>query len=245
MGNENTSIAWSLKKFWKSETSGWKISEILWFVGCLLAIALLSHSQDTILGVISATAGVACVLCTGKGKLTAYIFGAINALLYSYISYQAKLYGEFILNAFYFLPLQFYGFYVWSKHINPKTHEVEKYRLNDRERMALILGVALSTIVFGYILQKLGGNMPYIDALSTIISIVAMIISIQMYMEQWILWIIVDLATVAMWAIICLNGGNNMATLMMWTIYSINGFIMYARWNREIKSKNIDVSKNS
>lgn len=32
---------------------------------------------DSVIGIISATTGVACVVCTGKGKLSAYLFGLI------------------------------------------------------------------------------------------------------------------------------------------------------------------------
>ena len=39
------------------------------------------------------------MVCTGKGKLSAYVFGAINTLLYAIISYKAKFYGEVMLNA--------------------------------------------------------------------------------------------------------------------------------------------------
>ena len=57
------------------------------------------------MGIISATTGVACVVCTGKGKLSAYIFGVVNCVLYAIISYQAKLYGETMLNALYYVPM--------------------------------------------------------------------------------------------------------------------------------------------
>ena len=31
-----------------------------------------------------------------------------------------------MLNALYYVPMQFVGFYIWSKNMNSTTHEVEK-----------------------------------------------------------------------------------------------------------------------
>ena len=73
--------------------------------------------------------GVASVVCTGKGKLSAYLFGLVNSVLYALIAWQAAYYGETMLNLLYYVPMQFVGFFVWSRHMNEGTHEVEKLSL--------------------------------------------------------------------------------------------------------------------
>ena len=78
------------------------------------------------MGIISSTTGVACVVCTGKRKLSAYLFGIVNSILYAIIAYKATLYGETMLNSLYYVPMQFVGFYVWNKHMDKETKEVEK-----------------------------------------------------------------------------------------------------------------------
>ena len=115
-----------LKTMLKNELKGWKKLEISWLlIACAVIAGLSIYWHDTVMGIISATTGVACVVCTGKGKLSAYVFGLVNCVLYAIISYKAKLYGETMLNALYYVPMQFVGFYVWSKHMNDSTHEVE------------------------------------------------------------------------------------------------------------------------
>ena len=54
-----------------------------------------------------------------------------------------------------------------------------------------------------------------------------MIISIKMYAEQWILWIVVDVVTVIMWAIAFAQGNDSIATLLMWIVYLGNAVVMY------------------
>lgn len=222
----------------KNELQGWKKWEVIWLIITTFTITTLSiYWKDNLMGIVSATTGVICVVCTGKGKLSAYIFGAVNTFLYAIIAFKARYYGEVMLNAFYYFPLQFYGFYVWSKNMNPITKEVKKIRMNKKNRVVLFAFVGIGTLVYGLILDKMGGNLPYVDGLSTVVSVVAMIISIKMYMEQWMLWIIVDIVTVIMWGVAFINGNDSIATLLMWVIYLGNAIIMYFKWNKEAALK--------
>ncbi len=224
-----------LSAFFKNEVSGWKRWEVAWMaVTCAIITGLSLYWGDNLMGIISATTGVACVVCTGKGKLSAYIFGAVNTLLYAIIAYKARYYGEVMLNALYYFPLQFWGFYVWSKHMNPDTKEVVKKRMTAKGLATMLFIVAASTAAYGFILQRMGGNLPYVDALTNVVSIVAMIVSIKMYSEQWILWIVVDIVTVFMWGYaFFVQGSESIATLLMWGVYLANAVIMYFKWVHE------------
>lgn len=226
----------NIKTYIKEEFIGWKAWEIGWLLTtCIIIMALSIYWKDSVMGIISATTGVACVVCTGKGKLSAYTFGAVNTLLYAIIAYKAKYYGEVMLNVLYYFPLQFYGMYVWSKHMNAETHEVKKKFMKKKGRIILCISVILGTVAYGYILNALGGNLPFVDALSTVVSVVAMIISIKMYVEQWMLWIVVDVVTVIMWGFAFAKGNDSIATLLMWMVYLINAIVMYTKWAREAK----------
>ena len=230
----------TIKEIFKSEISGWKHWEIIWLIFvCAVIMALSIYWKDSPMGILSATTGVICVVCTGKGKLSAYLFGAVNTLLYAIIAFEAKYYGEVMLNALYYFPLQFYGFFVWSRHINHETHEVEKRKMNLKGRIKLSLFVIIATALYGVLLRLLGGFLPFVDALSTVVSVAAMIISIKMYAEQWLLWIVVDVVTVIMWGVAFAQGNDSIATLLMWIVYLGNAVIMYFKWIGEVKQNEI------
>jgi len=224
----------------KEEFLGWKLWELLWLLMATGIIFGLSvYWGDTAMGIVSATTGVACVVCTGKGKLSAYVFGAVNTLLYAIIAYQARFYGEVMLNVLYYFPMQFYGIYVWSKHMNGETHEVEKREMKRNGKLLLAAVVLVATVIYGLLLKVLGGTLPFIDALSTVVSVVAMFVSVKMYAEQWMLWIVVDVVTVLMWAVAFAQGNDSIATLLMWIVYLGNAVVMYMKWRREAKSNEI------
>jgi nicotinamide mononucleotide transporter len=219
----------------RNEFKGWKLWEISWLIAaCAIITGLSIYWGDNLMGIISATTGVACVVCTGKGKLSAYIFGVINCALYAIISYKAALYGETILNAVYYLPMQFYGFYVWHKNMDNETHEVNKRHMNNKTRILYLLAIIVTTLGFAAFLKHIGDAMPLIDSFTTVASVFAMIISIRMYSEQWWLWIFVDVCSVIMWANAYINGNDSMATLLMWIVYLGNAIIMCVKWEKEV-----------
>lgn len=220
----------------KNELKGWKKWEVAWLLtACVIICGLSIYWGDNLMGIISATTGVACVVCTGKGKLSAYVFGLVNCALYAIISYKASLYGETMLNAIYYVPMQFYGFYIWNKNMNMSTYEVKKKHMKNSQRFIVLFGVIIFTILYGMILSKMGDAMPYIDSFTTISSIFAMIISVRMFSEQWWLWIFVDVFTVIMWSKAFIGGNESIATLLMWIVYLGNAIIMCYKWEKEIK----------
>lgn len=230
--------AMNVKKIIKNEITGWKKLEILWLaLAVSIIIGLSIYWNDTLMGIISAVTGVICVICTGKGKLSAYLFGVVNCVLYAIISYEAKLYGETMLNALYYVPMQFVGFYIWNKNMNEKTHEVKKIHMKNKTRLLYLFLIIIATIGYGYLLKYLGDAMPFVDSFTTVSSVFAMIISVKMYAEQWWIWIAVDVFSVYMWWCNFTSGSDNMATLLMWAVYLGNAIIMCIKWEKEANRK--------
>ena len=77
-------------------------------------------------------------------------------------------------------------------------------------------------------------DVPFVDSFTTVSSVVAMIVSVKMYSEQWWIWILVDIFSVYMWWTNFSAGNDNMATLLMWIIYLGNAIIMCVKWEKEI-----------
>lgn len=222
------------KNFIKNELMGWEKWESIWLLTtCIIIIALSIYWEDSFMGILSALTGVICVVCTGKGKLSAYIFGFVNCVLYAIIAYKAKLYGETMLNILYYVPMQFVGFYTWKQHMNEDTKEVKKIHMEWNGRVILVIVIGVMTYVYGLLLDYLGDAMPFVDSFTTMSSIIAMIISVKMFAEQWWVWIAVNVFSIYMWWCDFKTGSDNVATLLMWIIYLGNAVIMLVKWEKE------------
>ncbi|GAE86752.1 nicotinamide riboside transporter PnuC [Acetivibrio straminisolvens] len=228
--------------FIRDELSGWKPWEILWItVASITILALSIYLNESLIGIIMAITGVICVVLTGKGKISSYVFGMVNTILYAYVAYGAKYYGEVMLNLLYYAPMNVVGWVMWNKHISAETKEVEKKRMKGFESIVVFLGSAIGIFLYGLILKRIGGSLPFVDALTTVLSVVAQILCVKRYMEQWILWIIIDVVSVYMWAMAFVNGGESIATLIMWSIYLLNAIFMFVKWYSESRRNEANV----
>lgn len=223
-----------MKEFIKRELSGWKSLEVAWLgVAVLVTMGLSFYWRDTVIGILAALTGVMCVILTGKGKVSSYLFGMVNTVLYAYVAFEAKYYGEVMLNLLYYVPMNIVGWVLWRQHMNEAGDEVVKERLTAKWQVVLLIACSIGVYLYGLLLRFLGGNLPFVDSMSTVLSIVAQILCVKRYMEQWIIWIVVDVVTVIMWAVNFARGGESIATLIMWSIYLLNAVIMFVKWYRE------------
>ncbi|MBE6493325.1 MAG: nicotinamide mononucleotide transporter [Methanosphaera stadtmanae] len=223
------------KKIIKQEIQGWKTWEKVWLIIAVFSVFILSlYSNNNMISIIAAITGIISVICSGKGKLSGFGFGVINAIVYAYIAYNTRYYGEMLLNLFYYLPLQFYGFYIWSQHINPQTKEVIKTSMNKQNRLIVLIIAIVTTIIYGVILSNFGDSYPFLDSFCSVLSVITMILAIKRFMEQWILWIGVNSSRILLWILASLNNINNIAILLMSIVYLINSIIMFIKWKNEI-----------
>ena len=221
----------------KKTFSEWTKFDYIWFIianASVLSVSL--YLREGFIPTIAAITGVCCVIFISKKMMINYYLGAINVALYAFLAYESKLYGDAMFNAFYCFPMQFLGMYTWTSSINrSENHEVESKTLTHGQKIILSIVISLAIIVFSLILKSIGGQVVIFDSASTILSIFAMYLMINRYVEQWYLWVIVNSITITMWIVSLSNGSGNYSTLLMWIIYLLNSLYGLYNW----KKKNI------
>ncbi len=207
-----------------------------WFLIIGIVSMNIIHSillkEVDIIGSIAGISGVICVVLCAKGNIFNYLFGLINVALYAYISYKADLYGDAVLNAIYYVPMQFIGWYSWLKKREAQDSvTVISKKMNTRERIALTLFSLLMVILVGFILGKLNDPQPYKDSATTVLSVIAMFLMVKAYTEQWALWIVVNALSVIMWIVAFLRGdAHSMLMVIMWVFYLVNSINGWYTW---------------
>ena len=120
--------------------------------------------------------------------------------------------------------------------IDKEKNEVYKKRMTWKQDFVLAVISVFGVLAYSYILKLLGGNLPIVDSMSTVFSVIAQILMIKRFMEQWVIWIIVDVVSVIMWIAAFFNGGESVAVLIMWSVFLVNAVIMFVKWLKESKS---------
>lgn len=215
----------------KNYFSDWTKFEISWLIiSSIVMISLSIIWGDTIIALISGLTGIIAVVLGAKVKLSNYAFATINVLLYAYLCLGNQLYGEFMLNAFYFIPMNLIGFLLWKKH-KSADGDVEVRNLTIKGMVILTALTAISVYAYHLILISLGGNLALIDAVTTVVSVIALILGVTRYAEQWLLWIVVNVVSIVMWSMLLIQGDNSAITmLVMWTAYLFNSIYGYINW---------------
>lgn len=210
----------------------WTFFEKTWLLLSTLIILVLSlYWKDTIIGTIASLTGIWCVVLLAKGKISNYYFGIINCITYAYVAYNYRYYGEVMLNIGYYLPMQFVGFFIWSKNRkNLDRGNVNIKIMTNKQRIFWSIICIVSIFGYGLILKYLNGKLPFVDATSTILSVIAMILMARLYLEQWILWLIVDAVTIIMWFVVMIQGGNDISILIMWIAFLVTGCYGLINW---------------
>ena len=145
-----------------------------------------------------------------------------------------SFYIDLAEHGFYLLTM-FYGIYAWKKNLQ-KTQEgsveVRAKKLTWWQNLLMAIIMIAATFVVGYIGQRIGSHQPYTDAFSNVCAVFAQILLVACYREQWILWIILDIADIKMYFM----GGNPVVGVMYigWTLNCIYGWY---NWTKSTKKQ--------
>jgi nicotinamide mononucleotide transporter len=222
-------------KYLRNYFKGWTLFEKLWlFSFTAVNIWLFFAWHDTWIGLTASITGMICVVLVAKGKISNYYFGFINIVAYAYVAYQNRYFGDFMLNAFFYFPMQFIGLYYWIKHRNKaKTKDdVLVTYIGGKEKLLWLLLCVFGTILYGMFLQGINGRLPMIDSTTTVLSVVATFLMIKRVSEQWLLWIIVDVISIYMWVYRIWQGSGDISMIVMWTAFLINALYGYYNWKK-------------
>lgn len=213
---------------------------IIGVIASNIIYTVLSGNVDVISSV-AGIAGVLCVVLVAKGSIWNYLFGLVNVSMYAYISYKASLYGDAGLNALYYVPMQFIGWWQWRKRgaavseaeAGSKGVQVNARRFTWKQRAVLFVGCSAAVVAGACALEYFGDPQPLKDSTTTVLSIVAQALMALAYMEQWILWIITNIVSVVMWCVCVARGEEHAAVMViMWVFYllnSINGLRVWLK----------------
>ena len=224
-----------IREWISGELTGWKKSEVIWFAFCVLGtLGAALYLNDNAAGIIAALTGIFYTLLAGKGKISCYGFGIINSLLYGWLSFEEQLYGEVMLNWGWYFPMMFAGLFFWKKNMGEKQI-IQKQQLSKSEKIICYLISAAAIAIYAAILKYIGDTQPLIDSATTILSVAAMILTVQRCADQWIIWTIVNVLSIWMWFKAFQMDGKSAAILFMWLVTLANGIIFYFQWKKDLK----------
>lgn len=124
--------------------------------------------------------------------------GLVGIVLYGFVFYQARLFAEIGLQVVYFVT-SLQAIYIWL-HGGEKKRERPLSRISLRWVLITVVLAALALWGLYELLIVLRGAVPFWDALTTIMSLVAHIYLMFRVVENWYVWIAVDIIYIPLYA---------------------------------------------
>ncbi len=141
--------------------------------------------------------GIAAVWLTIRENPWCWPVGLVNVLLFSAVFWQARLYGSAGLQIVYAV-LAIYGWYAW-RHGGADHGVLQVTRTPRAVLGSLLVGSTTAALLLGAGLRLARAALPMVDAAATSFSLAAQALQTRKWIENWLIWIVVDAVYVVMY----------------------------------------------
>lgn len=193
---------------------------------------LLNHWLD----ITTTVLGLAYILLEYKASIWMWAVGAVMQLLGIVLYYQKGLYADCGME-FYYMTMTIYGFWRWKTHSNSSVKEENKNTSITHIPVQLALLWAAIFFVLWFAIWWLlttytDSTVPVADAFTTALSLVGIWALAHKYLEQWFVWIAVDVVTCVLYF-----HKDIPFKASLYALYVVIAIFGYLRWRRMMAQK--------
>ena len=180
--------------------------------------------------IIATITGIICVYLQTKEKVAAWFFGIVSVVLLAAIFFDSNLLSDFFLHII-LLGLNVYGWYHWETKKNQQKAKAPILHFTNRDWGIWIAVIIIITPLWGFGMSNLfGADLAYYDAFTTVGSLVAQYLLAKKYLENWIVWIVVDVIAIGIYA----YKGLYFVTFLFF-VYLLLCVLGYIQWKKDFE----------
>jgi nicotinamide mononucleotide transporter len=174
-----------------------------WVVMALGSLALFFGTWTKVLPLgmtetLAFVTGAVGVWLTVKEHIWNWPIGIANAAFFVVLFFDARLFADMSLQIIYIV-LGILGWYWWLRGGANRS----ALRVSHADRWTLLALVALGIVATGgftLFLRSVGDSAPFLDALTTMLSLAAQYLLTRKYIENWYIWITADVIYIALYS---------------------------------------------
>jgi nicotinamide mononucleotide transporter len=179
---------------------------------------------------VAVATGIVSVYLSVKQKISSWPAALVNVALYFAVFRDAKLYADMGLQVIYFA-LSLYGWYEWLYGGENRT-ELKVSRVDAKMAIKLTAIAVVGVAVLGTLFARYtDAALPYMDSATATTSLVAQWMMTRKVLENWAVWIAVDIVYVGMFIYKHLY-----PTAGLYAGFLVLAAMGYAQWQRSFRA---------
>ncbi len=183
--------------------------------------------------VLGAILGLFYIVFSIRQNILTWPTGLLTSALYVVVFFRSGFYADMGLQ-FYYVVISIYGWYFWLKGNPKESAEIKTPQVrNTSKRLGLNLTLMfflLYAVILFILLNFTDSTVPYMDTLTTALSIVATWMLAKKYIEHWLIWIFVDLVSTGLYVY-----KNLWPTVILFLVYTFMAVVGYREWRKDLK----------
>ena len=192
--------------------------------------------QTTWFEFIAVFAGIASVWYSKKENVLVYPVGLINTIIYVYLSFSAKLFGEATVNLYYTI-MSLYGWWIWVKKDNQEQNLQISYSTNKEWFVQIgFFIICYITIYFSldYLKKAFApGAIPWADAFASAAAFTGMWLMTRKKIENWLWWILTNIVSIPLYYV-----KGYVFTSVYYFVLLILAIWGWIEWKQKLDNKN-------
>ena len=178
--------------------------------------------------------GIIYVVLAARENVWCWFWGVLSCSLWTWATfYLYDLYIDALLQIFYVF-VSFFGIYQWQKG-DKGNKELKISTLSANKHLAIVMGGLVVSALVGYLFAEFTtAASTYIDAITTVFSIIATFMVVRKILGNWIYWIVVD----SIYVYLYWTRGSLLFTCLM-IAYTIIAVFGYLEWRKKYNGSRI------
>ena len=212
----------------------WDWFLILGFISASLAVSILKGEFST-LSFIAGTCSILCVIFGAKGNMLNFLFGLVGSIILGYIMFGTGVVGMAVFYLLYNAPMQIVGWFKWKqRRLSPDSVVIKTRWMSLGQRILMIISTLLLGTVMYFVLKEVPHeDQPLSDAAAVAVAAVTQFVLVFAFIEQWFLWIVLDIVMSIVWIVAWQAGKPHAAIqLILQLFYLINAFRGVYLWSK-------------
>lgn len=189
---------------------------------------------DWVLGnsteLLGAILGILYIFFSIRQNILTWPTGLLTSVLYVIVFFNAKLYADMGLQVYYVV-ISIYGWYFWLKGKTKTETQVAVRFASPNLRIKLTLAtIVLYGVILYILIHFTDSDVPYMDSMTTALSIVATWMLAKKYIGHWLIWIFVDAVSAGLYIYKGL-----WPTVILFAVYTVMAVLGYIEWKKDLK----------